>query len=233
MKMSEGRGVEKSSEIDRSATDRGYGPSEFAADLDVSRETLSRFEIYADLLIKWQNRINLVGPGSLPDMWRRHILDSAQIAKHLPRPLSGPIYDIGSGAGFPGMVLAILGVPEISLVESDGRKCAFLREVARATETEVRVMQQRLNSGSKSEQLPPAAIVLCRAVAPLPKLLDIVFPVISSSTCCMFLKGAGASDEVRRARRKWQFQLESIQSRTSPDGVILKLSGIDQNGAAN
>lgn len=218
---------------DRSAIDRGYGPREFAADLDVSRETLSRYEIYADLLTKWQKRINLVGPGSLPDMWRRHILDSAQIAEHMPRPQSGPIYDIGSGAGFPGMVLAILGVPDISLIESDGRKCAFLREVARATETEVRVVQQRLNPRSKSDQLPPAAIVLCRAVAPLAKLLDIVFPVISSSTCCMFLKGAAAGDEVGRARRKWQFQLESIQSRTSPDGVILKMSGIDQNGAAN
>jgi 16S rRNA (guanine527-N7)-methyltransferase len=225
--------VAKSLGTDPSATDGGYGPSEFAADLDVSRETLARFKIYADLLTKWQKRINLVGLGSLPDMWRRHMLDSAQVAEHLPHPQSGPIYDVGSGAGFPGMALAILGVPEISLIESDGRKCAFLREVARATETEVRVVQQRLNPGSKSDQFPPAAIVLCRAVAPLPKLLDIVFPVISSSTCCMFLKGAAAGDEVSRARRKWQFQLESIQSRTSPDGVILKLSGIDQNGAAN
>ena len=117
------------------------------------------------------------------------------------------------------------------LAASEVRTQAKVRP--RATETEVRVLQQRLNPASRSVQLSPAAIVLCRAVAPLPKLLDIVFPVISSSTCCIFLKGAAAGDEVSRARRKWQFQLESIQSRTSPDGVILKLSGIDQNGAAN
>jgi len=222
-----------SSEIDRSASGREYGAAEFSAELGVSRETLCRFQIYADLLIKWQNSINLVGPRSLPGLWRRHMLDSAQIAEHLPLPQSGPIYDIGSGAGFPGMVLAILGVPDISLVESDGRKCAFLREVARATETEVRVLQHRLSAGSASDQLPPAATVVSRAVAPLPKLLDIVFPVISCATCCIFLKGAAAGEEVSRAQRKWQFRLESIQSRTSPDGVILKLSGIDQNGAAN
>ena len=227
------RVVAGSSKIECLANDGGYGPSEFAADLGVSRETLSRYELYANLLTKWQKRINLIGPGSMPDMWRRHILDSAQIAEQLTHPQSGPIYDVGSGAGFPGMVLAILGVPDISLIESDGRKCAFLREVARATETEVRVVQHRLSPGSKPDQLAPAAIVLCRAVAPLPKLLDIVFPVISKSTYCIFLKGAAASDEITRARRKWQFQLESIQSRTSPEGVILKLSGIDQNGAAN
>lgn len=210
-----------------------YGPEEFGAEIGVSRETLDRLKIYAELLTKWQRRINLVGSRSLPSLWRRHMLDSAQIAKHLPDSLCGPVYDVGSGAGFPGMVLAILGIPDITLIESDGRKCAFLHEISRATRTEVAVVQIRLGPGQASDAFPQAAAVVSRAVAPLPKLLDIVFPVISISTCCIFLKGAAADDELSRARRDWQFRLETMQSRTSPDGVILKLDGIDRNGAAN
>ena len=100
--------------------------------LDVSRETIGRLTIYAELLIKWNARINLISPKTVGDLWQRHIIDSLQLLPHLPG--TGPIADIGSGAGFPGLMLAVAGVEDVHLIESDQRKCAFLREPARRLE---------------------------------------------------------------------------------------------------
>jgi len=105
-------------------------PQGFAALSGVSRETLARLEIYAGLLVRWSARINLVGANTIDDLWRRHFLDSAQLTAHVPEGTQSLI-DLGSGAGFPGLVLAISGVPEVELIEADARKCAFLREAAR------------------------------------------------------------------------------------------------------
>src|SRR5437588_12718613 len=107
-------------------------PAEFAAATGVSRETLARLDAYAELLRQWSPRINLVAASTLDDLWRRHVLDSAQLFPLLP-PGAHSLIDLGSGAGFPGLVLAILGVPAVELIESDARKCAFLREAARGT----------------------------------------------------------------------------------------------------
>src|SRR3546814_14483358 len=111
-------------------------PEEFQARLDVSRETLEKFEAYGALLTKWNRAINLVSPRSLEDLWRRHFLDSAQLRRHLPE-LPGDaarvILDVGAGAGFPGLVLALLGCALVHLVEADQRKAQFLREAVRVT----------------------------------------------------------------------------------------------------
>ena len=102
-------------------------PEGFQAATSVSRETLDRLRLYADLLIKWQKSLNLVGRSTIGDLWRRHMLDSAQLLPFIPARTTR-LLDLGSGAGFPGMVLAILGVRGVELVESDQKKAVFLRE---------------------------------------------------------------------------------------------------------
>jgi len=210
-----------------------YGIADLVVDLGVSRETAARLQTYGELLTRWQRSINLVGPRSLPDMWRRHFLDSAQIMGLLPADRSGPIYDVGAGAGFPGLVLSVLGVPGVVLIESDGRKCAFLREVARETGADAQVLQLRLGGREAPGSLAPASCIVARGLAPMPKLLDIVFPVLSAATCCIFLKGAAVDEEISSARRDWNFSLERVPSRTSAAGFILKLTEVRQDGAGN
>ena len=193
----------------------------FAARLDVSRETLERLTLLLDLLARWQPAINLVGRASLADPWRRHVLDSAQLTAHLP-PDVGSLVDLGSGAGFPGMVLAIMGMPNVRLVESDQRKAQFLREVARATGTQVVVQAER------AERLagPPAAVVTARALAPLPRLLPLVEPFLAADSVCLLLKGAAVSNELTEAARSWHMVAEMFPSLSAPAGIVLKLRGI-------
>src|SRR5262247_2849484 len=144
----------------------GYGPADLAADVDVSRETIDRLSAYAALLVKWQSRINLVSAATLADLWRRHMLDSAQLFPLLP-PNTQAVVDLGSGAGFPGLVLAILGIPEVHLIESDQRKCVFLAEAARVADASPIIHNKRI------EQLEglSAEVVTARACAPLDQLL--------------------------------------------------------------
>src|SRR5262245_58873059 len=118
--------------------DRPLGPEDIGQVLEVSRETLERLAVYVGLLRQWQRTINLVGPATLADPWRRHILDSAQLWAHLPGG-ARVLVDLGSGAGLPGLVLAILGAPDVHLIESDRRKAAFLREAARRVDAQARV----------------------------------------------------------------------------------------------
>lgn len=199
-----------------------YGPAEFQRDLDVSRETLDRLETYATLLQKWNRAINLVGPRTLPDLWRRHMLDSAQLAAHLPpppadRPLR--IVDLGSGAGFPGLVLAILGAGEVHLIESDNRKVAFLREAARLTETPVTIHATRI------EAAEPIAtdVVTARALAPLPDLLAHAARLLAPGGVGLFLKGRGADRELTLAEKAWKMTAERFRSRSDPGGTILRI----------
>ncbi len=133
-------------------------PAEFAAAAGVSRETLARLEAYAALLVQWSARINLVGRDTLADLWRRHFLDSAQLCSHVPGSARS-LVDLGSGAGFPGLVLAILGVPGVELIEADSRKSAFLREAARVTETPVTIRPCRI------EAVPPHPVDVVTARA--------------------------------------------------------------------
>jgi 16S rRNA (guanine527-N7)-methyltransferase len=201
------------------------GPADFAAQTGVSRETLERLETYATLLAKWQARINLVGPDTLPHVWSRHMLDSAQLWPLIPEAAraTGPLVDLGSGAGFPGLVLAILGQADVHLIDSDARKGAFLREAARVTGARVTVHTSRIERVAPF----PAAIVTARACAPLDKLLDLAAGFIGPETECLFLKGRGAVDELTAARRYWTIQREVRHaSRTDPSAAILSLGGL-------
>ncbi len=193
--------------------------NDFAAVLPVSRETEERLRAYADLLVKWQARINLVGPATLPDLWRRHMLDSAQLAAHLP---AGPILDLGSGAGFPGLVLAIVRGGPVHLVESDARKGAFLREAARITGAEAVVHTQRIE---RLEPFPVAAIT-ARALAPVAQLLDWAAPFLQQGVHCLFLKGRSCEEELTQAAEHWKITAERIPSVTDPSGIILHLSEV-------
>ncbi|MBI3446108.1 MAG: 16S rRNA (guanine(527)-N(7))-methyltransferase RsmG [Magnetospirillum sp.] len=197
---------------------RLVSPDEFQTKSGVSRETLERLTAYAALLMKWQARINLVGPDTIADLWSRHFLDSAQLFP-LIRPDARRLVDLGSGAGFPGLVLAIMGAPDVHLVESDQRKCAFLREVARITGAGITVINKRI------EQVPPlgADVVTARALAPLSKLLDWAFPHLALGGECLFLKGRGAEDELTASAKEWKLSASRVSSLTDPGGLVLHL----------
>jgi 16S rRNA (guanine527-N7)-methyltransferase len=198
--------------------ERPLGRDGFAACCAVSRETLARLTLYLELLTRWQTAINLVGPATLADPWRRHLLDSAQLVEHLP-PAGGPLVDLGSGAGFPGMVLAILDIPEVTLIEADRRKAQFLREVARATATEVTICAERIEQVAAF----PARVVTARALAPLPRLLPLAARFVAPDGLCLFLKGGSVGDELTNAARSWHMVPETFPSRSDPAGVVLKL----------
>lgn len=195
----------------------------FARRCDVSRETLDRLRCYRDLLERWQKAINLVGPKTLEDAWRRHFWDSAQLRNHIP-PSTQTLLDVGSGAGFPGLVLAILGVKGVILVESDGRKCTFLREVARQTKTPVTIHHARLET--LEGRVPPPDIITARAFASLDLLLEKIKLYIRPNTVCLFHKGRVVDEEIAAARKTWTMALEKIPSETDPSGVILRIEGI-------
>ena len=178
-----------------------------------------------DLLTKWQKRINLVAASTMPDLWRRHMYDSAQLAGHIPphSAAPGPLLDLGSGAGFPGLVLAILGRPQIHLVESNGQKSLFLAEVARQTDTEVRIHSRRI------EDLPQnhfARFITARAVAPLPKLLGLAAPFLAEKGEMFFLKGKKARDELTDSQKKWKMSVKIHPSLSDPSGTILQIGGL-------
>jgi 16S rRNA (guanine527-N7)-methyltransferase len=184
----------------------------------VSRETLARLEAYAELLVNWSARINLVGAATLGELWRRHFLDSAQLLRHVPERTQSLI-DLGSGAGFPGLVLAILGVRGVELVEADSRKCVFLREAARIAATPVQIRNTRI------ESVPPhvADVVTARGCAPLDRLLPLAQRFIGPGTVCLFPKGERAAQELTAARRAWTMDVTCHDSRTDPRGIILCL----------
>jgi 16S rRNA (guanine527-N7)-methyltransferase len=191
----------------------------------VTPDVLDRLTVYLGLLAEWRERINLVGRSTLADPWRRHILDSVQLFPLLP-PGTDTLFDLGSGAGFPGLVLALLTdgktVPFVKLIESDSRKCGFLRHVIAATGARATVINAR------AEQLParPAAVITARAVAPLPRLLDFARPLIGKSTVCLFLKGAAVERELTESARSWHMQVMRVASLSDPAGTVLKLQGI-------
>lgn len=188
---------------------------------DVSRETRDRLERYADILLRWNQRINLVSPHDLPHLWSRHIADSLQLARLIP---SGPInlVDMGSGGGFPGLVIACATDARVTLIESDQRKAAFLREAARVAGVQVHVCAQRLEVAD----VPPAQVVTARALAPLSRLLEWGTRFLQPDGFCLFLKGRNAEDELTTASAGWRMATNRIPSRTNADGVILELSDI-------
>ena len=190
---------------------------------DVSRETTDRLARHLELLRRWQTRINLVGAATLSDPWRRHVLDSAQLAPLIPA--GARLADLGSGAGFPGLVLAILRGGPVHLIESDARKAAFLREAVRATGAPAEVHNAR------AENLELRAnVVTARACAPLDRLLGLALPLLAPGGICLFLKGARVEEELAAARRRWRMTVRRRRSRSAPEGVVLELGGLAHAG---
>jgi 16S rRNA (guanine527-N7)-methyltransferase len=192
--------------------------------LDVSRETLDRLQAFVEMTVAWNKSINLVANADPDLLWSRHILDSAQIFDLLPGRTQSWA-DLGSGGGFPGLVLAILATeksPALSftLVESDKRKAVFLSEVSRRLDLKAIALPKRI------ESIPPlnADVVSARALAPLSTLLDYGRRHMSAGGKLIFPKGARAVEEIQAARQKWQFSLVEHASRTDENAVILEIT---------
>lgn len=187
--------------------------------LNVSRETFDQIEAYLALLQKWQPKINLIANSTVPDIWQRHVWDSAQLVGHIPTT-ARTILDVGSGGGFPGLILAILGEARVHLVESDQRKSIFLQTVIRELALNAEVHNARL------ETLPPMApdIITARALAPVEKLLDWLQPQLETGPDCLFLKGARVEEELTILASYPNITASTFQSASSADGVVLKLS---------
>ncbi len=189
---------------------------EACARLGVSGETRERLEAYVATLLDWRSRLNLIGPGSEGDVWRRHILDCGQIARFVP-PGCRRLVDIGSGAGLPGLVLAILGVRGVELVESDGKKAAFLHAAAGAAGVAPTIHARR------AEALPaePAHVVTARAVAPLDRLVPVAARFMAEGSLAIFPKGASAEDELRAVAHEWHLWYTRRPSVTDPRSSLL------------
>ena len=196
----------------------------FAAATNVSRETIRRLNLYESALKLWQPRINLVASATLADLWHRHFHDSAQLLPLVP-PEARSFADLGSGGGFPGLVLAILMAEgparHFVLVESDRRKCAFLREVARQCGVPVEILSTRIENSETQDKLGQVDVVTARALAPLERLLGLAAPLFGSETVGLFLKGQGAHAEVEAARAMWAFDAEFVPSVTASDANVV------------
>jgi 16S rRNA (guanine527-N7)-methyltransferase len=191
-------------------------------DPGVSRETLGRLDAMVELLAKWQKAINLIGKTTLDEVWTRHILDSAQLLPLIPTGAKS-LTDLGSGAGFPGLVLAALRPDlDVTLVEADARKAAYLGEAGRKMGL---AKQPKLLIGRMENlKAPQADVVTARALAPLAKLLAWAEPYRSNGGICLFHKGAGWQAEVEDAKDSWEISCEPTPSQTDRDAVLLRIS---------
>ena len=194
-------------------------PEALAGQIDVSRETMDRLTAYVELVEKWQQRVNLVSASTLPDIWMRHIWDSAQLAALVPAG-TDRILDVGSGAGFPGLVVAALCDAELHLVESDQKKAVFLQTVIRETGIRAIVHNRRI------ESLPPigANIVTARALASLDRLLELLEAQLVPGTRCLFLKGARAESELAALDTRSDIIRRLHPSLTNPEAFVLDLT---------
>ena len=188
----------------------------FLAEFDVSRETSERLDTVILTLDAWRRRSNLIGPREWPQIWSRHVADSYQILPHISETAN--CVDLGSGAGFPGLVIsAARPKGHVTMMESVGKKCAFLRAAIDAAGLNASVYQGRIEAAPPSD----ADIVTARAFAPLPKLLEYAWPWMKNGAMGVFLKGERWNEELTDARQSWNFAYEAIPSRTGGSGVIL------------
>lgn len=209
----------------------GVTPDDFQCQTQASPEVINRLKTYAALLVKWQKAINLVAPNTLSDIWGRHFLDSAQLLPLAP-PGVGRWLDLGSGGGFPGLVIAAMGIPGVHLVESDQRKAAFLREAARVMDVPAIVHVQRI------EAVDPAAlhaamggspqVISARALAPLAELLPLAHRLAGPDSLYLFPKGRQAEDELTTAQRYWTIgTVDMLPSQTDKAARILRIRGLE------
>ena len=196
-------------------------PNAFSETLGrVQGDILNRLELYLQTLKKWQKAINLVSPKTLQDPWRRHLLDCAQLASEV-KP-DQRVVDLGSGAGLPGLIIAIMTDADVHLVESDQRKSTFLREAARATDTKITVHAER------AEEIRPlnADVVTARALAPLPRLLPWVHRHLKKGGDSYLLKGSDVDQELTLAAKEWTMTSSRKPSVSDPSGTVLHVSAL-------
>ena len=208
------------------ADEDGFGPEEVIRGIRVSRETIFRISEYLRVLGVWRERINLIGPGEGRHLWRRHVLDSLQLLENISAS-DKSLADLGSGAGFPGLVLACaLAEREgasVALIEKSVRKSQFLEAAIREVGLPARVLNQRLEVEGEAERFD---LVTARALAPLPRLLGYAHDWLKPSGKALLMKGRDAAAEVAEARETWDFDLTLTPSLTSPEGQILSISAL-------
>lgn len=187
----------------------------------------AKLKIFADLVQKWSPKINLVSKADLPYLWERHIEDSLRLLPYMPPNLTRAI-DLGSGAGFPGLVLCIASGVPFDLIEADARKAAFLMEAARQTGAPAKIHNCRIESAS----VQPALLITARALAPLEKLLGLAAPLLAPDGFCLFPKGRGVETELTAATPLWHMDAECLSSPSWGDSCILKVSQIQHAGNA-
>lgn len=194
------------------------------AEAGVSRETAARLDLYVAQLRRWQSVKNLVGPATLAEVWTRHVADALQLLALAPDARGW--LDLGSGAGIPGLILAIAGGPEISvdLVESNARKCAFLTETARLTGARARVHAARIEAVIPNFR--GVDVVCARALAPLEQLLDWTEPLLNSGTTGLFPKGREVEAELTRAAARWTVAYDLVPSRTESMARIVRVNDL-------
>jgi 16S rRNA (guanine527-N7)-methyltransferase len=193
----------------------------------VSRETQKRLEAFVALLLNWQSRINLIAPSTIPEIWMRHVSDSLQLLDLAPQ--ARVWVDFGAGGGFPGLPIACALADEpgamIHLIESNGKKAAFLREAVRITGAPAKVRQERAENFGESWQ-ERADVVTARALAPLKTLCDQALPLIERGAVGLFPKGQDVDAELTEAAKYWSIEATKVPSRTSPDGCIVVVRGL-------
>jgi len=200
------------------------GADEFAGRFGADDRTIEALKRYEALLARWQRAVNLVGASSLDDVWHRHFADSAQLLTLAGQAKSW--LDLGSGAGFPGLVIAILGASSgtnVTLVESSSRKCAFLAEVARETGVAVEIRNERIESLALAATVACFDVVTARGLAPLDKLLRLSAPFFGPHTVGLFLKGKRAESEIETAKRAWTFHVKLVRSCTDRHARIIEV----------
>lgn len=205
----------------------------FCSQIFVSRETFEKLSVFHNTLLKWQNSINLISGSTINNIWERHILDSAQLFKFV-RDIDGNILDFGSGAGFPGLVLAIMGKKNVHLVESDHKKCVFLKEISMLTEIDITIHNCRI----ENLRFINVDLVTCRALAPLNKLIQYVETYIRKSSKhnhlfpkLLFLKGKSYKSELSQLNKKIHFK--EFPSITDKDSKILYVNKLDMLNVIN
>lgn len=187
----------------------------------VSRETLHKLEIYVALLLKWQSKINLISNTTISDVWNRHVLDAIQLLNFYDHK-STTLLDIGTGAGIPGLLLAIAGNKKTFLVESDTRKCVFLKEAARVTNCDVEIHNSRI----ENLKFQDIDVITSRACANIHQLLTYASNFLSNNTVCLFPKGENYTKEVEEAQKTWHFSYDVFPSLSDSSGNIIKIYNI-------
>lgn len=199
--------------------------SEFVTVFPVSRETEARLAHYEALLLERNQTLSLIAPSTAETIWTRHFLDSAQLAALIPEP-DRPIVDIGTGAGFPGLVLAIIGLPDVHLVENNMQKVAFLRRVVDELALPVTIHAMK----SEAVRRFDVGTVTARALKPLDQLIAFSRRFAGANTTCIFPKGRRAEEEMAVAARKWHMKAERFPSVTDSESTIFRLSNITEVG---